>query len=113
MVRCIARSLSLVAGCLFAIASSSEAAQFFGGEQVWFRADAGVLNPGNAAANNGDAVATWEDQIGSLDVVQSNNSFRPTYVTGAMNGLPALDFDIAGTDFLNNTTNLPPALARC
>lgn len=106
MLRSFRVSLVLVA-VLACFADNAFSAQLFSGAQVWFRADAGVLNPLNAAAGNGDAVATWEDQIGTLDVSQSNASFRPTYVTNAMNGLPALEYDLGANDRLFNTTNLP------
>lgn len=106
MLRSFRMAVVLVA-VLACFPQSAFSAQLFSGAQVWFRADAGVLNPSSLPAANGNAVMTWEDQIGSLDVSQSNASFRPTYVTNAMNGLPVLEYDNSATDRLFNTTNLP------
>jgi hypothetical protein len=62
---------------------------------AWFKADAitGVAN--------GSALATWPDASGNgYDATQGTPAQRPTYVTGAMNGLPAVRFNSANSTFL-------------
>ena len=50
--------------------------------------------------NNGDPVATWSDMSGNgNDATQAVGANQPTYRTGRINGLPAVDFD-GGNDFL-------------
>lgn len=53
--------------------------------------DAGTLSLANGAA-----VTTWTDLTGSHDATQSTVGFKPTYVTGVVQGRPVVRFD--GTD---------------
>ena len=62
---------------------------------TWFKADAitGVVN--------GGAIATWPDASGKgFHATQGNVSFQPTFVTGAINGLPAVRFNSANQTYL-------------
>lgn len=70
------------------------------GLTLWFKADALVLN-------DGDAVTTWADSSGNgYDLSQSVAGEKPTYKTGILNGRPVVRFD--GGDHLNrDTTALP------
>jgi hypothetical protein len=57
---------------------------------IWF--DASSLS-----LNNSDPVAAWTDISGNgNDATQATGSDQPTYLTGQINGLPAIQFD--GTD---------------
>lgn len=68
------------------------------GLKAWFRADAGVTR-------NGSGVAAWTDQSGSgTTAAQATAANQPAYVTGSINGLPALRFN-GTSQFL--TFNLP------
>ncbi|MEX0586127.1 MAG: hypothetical protein WD176_05760, partial [Pirellulales bacterium] len=68
--------------------------------QLWFRADAGVLNALGMPAANNDPVATWLEQTSNhFDTGQTNANRRPTYVTSGpdtINGLPTVKFDFTG-----------------
>ncbi len=70
------------------------------GLTLWFKADALVLN-------DGDAVTTWADSSGNgYDLSQSVAGEKPTYKTGILNGKPVVRFD--GGDILNrDTTQIP------
>ena len=47
-----------------------------------------------SALANGDKIATWTDNSGnSNDLTQSDNSFRPEYVTNEQNGFPVVRFN--------------------
>lgn len=104
LILAIAAILAAVCG------HSAFAAPIYSGAQLWLRADAGVLKPDTTATTTtGDAVATWETQIGSLDVGQAAADKQPSYQSGAMNGLPAILFDPSGgatdSDILSNTVS--------
>ncbi|HWY76579.1 MAG TPA: LamG-like jellyroll fold domain-containing protein, partial [Verrucomicrobiae bacterium] len=61
---------------------------------TWFKADALGLA-------NGAAVSTWLDSSGNGDnATQANTSQMPTFVTGAMNGLPVVRFTSASQTYL-------------
>jgi hypothetical protein len=63
---------------------------------TWFKADAitGVADDG--------ALATWPDASGNgNDATQSTAAQRPTYVTGALNGRPAVRFNSANSNYLS------------
>jgi photosystem II stability/assembly factor-like uncharacterized protein len=65
----------------------------------WYRADAGVLNDGDAVTSTGDMVDQWEDQGGSgPDALQTDNGSRPSYVAAedGINNKPALHFNGEG-----------------
>jgi len=62
---------------------------------VWLKADAitGVAN--------GAAVSAWVDLTGNgYNALQALSSKQPTYVTGAINGLPTLRFNAANSSYL-------------
>ena len=62
---------------------------------VWFKADA------ITGLANGAAVSTWIDLTGNgYDAMQTLNANQPTYVTNAMNGLPAVRFNPANSSYL-------------
>ncbi len=64
-----------------------------------------------SALANGDKIATWSDNSGnSNDLTQSDNSFRPEYVTNQQNGFPVVRFNqtngrIRKTDFADFPTS--------
>lgn len=61
--------------------------------QLWLKGDNGA----QAALTNGAAVQTWTDSSGNGNhAVQSTSSNRPTLVSSAVNGLPALAFNGTG-----------------
>lgn len=54
---------------------------------LWLKADIGVSHSSNS-------VSTWSDLSGnSNDATQGTSASQPTYVTSAINGNPAIDFD--------------------
>ncbi len=62
---------------------------------VWFKADA------IAGLVNGAAVSSWTDLSGNgYNAMQPVTGSRPTYVTGAMNGLPVVRFNAANSSYL-------------
>jgi len=62
---------------------------------TWLKADA------ITGLANGAAVATWQDSSGSgFNATQTSASRRPTYVTGAMNGLPVVRFNAPSSNHL-------------
>lgn len=73
---------------------------------VWLKADAG-----SSTAVNGNAVSQWNDQSGNgNNVSQATAAWRPLYrttVSGALNGMPAMEFDNdpANYDFLTCADN--------
>jgi fructan beta-fructosidase len=67
---------------------------------AWFKADA------LTALANGASVAVWPDSSGfGSTAIQTTLSQRPTYVTGALNGLPVVHFNSASSQVL--TLNRP------
>jgi hypothetical protein len=63
---------------------------------AWFKSDA---IPGLA---NGASVSNWPDLSGQgNDATQAIVSHQPTYVTGAMNGLPVVRFNAASGNYLS------------
>ena len=62
--------------------------------QLWLRGDFGVVA-------NGTSVTQWTDQsVEGNNAVQTTSGSRPTIVTNAVNGLPALSFN-GSSQFLN------------
>lgn len=67
------------------------------GCKLWLKADALVLN-------DGDAVSTWTDSSGNSNNATGVTTTRPLYKTGIINSKPSVLFD--GTDdFLTLTAN--------
>ena len=67
---------------------------------AWFKADA------LTALVNGASVAVWPDSSGfGFTAIQTTLSQRPTYVTGALNGLPVVRFNSASNQVI--TLNRP------
>ena len=55
---------------------------------------AGVEEAAGDPAENSDAVLNWLDQSGNANhATQATVAYRPTYVTGALNGRPVIYFD--------------------
>ena len=79
---------------------------------MWFKADAGVTVDGS-----GTNVSQWADQSGNgyLAVQTLSTPDRPDFVTNAINGKPALQFDgtVSGDRLVisNNTVNLTSGLS--
>jgi len=62
---------------------------------AWLKADA------ITGLANGAAVANWSDSSGNgFNASQGTASRRPTYVTGAINGMPAVHFNAASSNYL-------------
>jgi hypothetical protein len=60
-----------------------------------------LIADGITGLTNGAAVALWPDASGhGYDAMQNSPNRRPTYVTGAINGLPVLRFSAASTNYL-------------
>lgn len=62
---------------------------------VWLRADEDVyVNAGTTLATNGQTVQQWNTRNGitGANATQATGANRPTYITGTMNGNPALRF---------------------
>jgi hypothetical protein len=63
--------------------------------KTWFAASA------IAGLANGTPVSTWPDLSGNGDnATQTNLTFAPTYVTGALNGFPVVRFNAAASNYL-------------
>ncbi|MGZ4054838.1 MAG: T9SS type A sorting domain-containing protein [Bacteroidia bacterium] len=79
-------------------------------DRFWLKADVGVFNDaGVTAAVNGNKVQQWNDQSGvGNNSTQVTAAYKPTYVTNAVNGLPALRFN--GSNFV--TAGAFPAIAN-
>jgi gliding motility-associated-like protein len=61
---------------------------------LWLRADKGVLNSGSTEASPGQSVQTWNDQSGNENHVgQLTAGDQPLLVGNAINGQPMLTFD--------------------
>lgn len=68
----------------------------------WFKADAGITQ-------SGGLVTQWDDQSGNARHATASGATRPTYTTGALNGLPGVSFPAGtymdfGTDALYDPT---------
>lgn len=62
---------------------------------AWLKADA------ITGLANGAAVATWTDASGNgFNATQNTSTRRPTYLTGAINGLPVVRFNASNTNYL-------------
>jgi hypothetical protein len=62
---------------------------------AWFKADT------ITGLANGAAVSTWPDLSGNTNhATQPTTNRQPTYVTGAMNGLPVVRFNTANSNYL-------------
>jgi predicted alpha-1,6-mannanase (GH76 family) len=62
---------------------------------AWLKAD------DLASLNNGDPVSFWPDASGNgYDAHQALTANRPTFVTGALNGLPVVRFSAANSSYL-------------
>lgn len=67
---------------------------------LWLDADA------ITGLNDGDPVATWEDQSGQdNDAAQGLSTVRPSYETNELNGLPVVSFD--GIDEFDDNLQTP------
>lgn len=63
-------------------------------------ADAGVFeDAGTDTAENGDLVQQWNDQSGNgFNATQATSGIRPTYRTGQVNGLPAIEWFVSSAN---------------
>jgi hypothetical protein len=66
------------------------------GMAAWYKADAGVTCTGGCT--NGATVTAWADQSGNGNNLTTTGSVL-TYSTGAINGLPAINFPSIGSGF--------------
>jgi predicted alpha-1,6-mannanase (GH76 family) len=74
---------------------SSEASASTLGLAAWFRADA------LTGLANGASVSRWNDTTGNgYDAIQPVGLNQPTYVAGAINGLPAIRFNPTNSSYL-------------
>lgn len=74
------------------------------GLALWHSADVGVYSDlGTTPAANGGSVEQWNDQSGNaLHATQTGAAgIRPVFKTNIQNGLPALQFTAASSQFLN------------
>jgi hypothetical protein len=63
--------------------------------QAWFKAD------GITGLPNGAAVANWPDATGNgYQATQNTPSRQPTFITGAINGLPVVHFNSTNSTYL-------------
>jgi hypothetical protein len=63
--------------------------------QAWFRAD------GITGLSNGAAVAVWPDATGNgYTATQNTVGLQPTFVTGAINGLPVVRFNNTNSTYM-------------
>jgi hypothetical protein len=88
---------SAEAGASFTIATSTTSGgPSLSGLKMWLKADAGLTK-------NGNTVAQWADQAGNgANATQATVSRQPVFVTTAINGKPAVQFDGAD-DFMEFT----------
>lgn len=71
--------------------------------EIWLRADTGVTI-------DSGGVSHWEDQAGSdHDATQGSTPSRPTLISNAVNGLPAVQFD-GNDDYLGVAFDLNPSV---
>lgn len=76
--------------------------------QLWLRADAATFTDAGGAtpATNGQGIQRWNDQSGGgRNASQATVGDRPVLLTGALNGLPVVDF--ASADFIGGTFGNP------
>jgi len=75
----------------------------------WYKADTGVFQDTGGttpATTTGQSVALWQDQSGQGNhVLQATSANQPTYATGALNGLPSVNFVNANQQFLTTSGN--------
>lgn len=84
-------------GVRLATSGSGPTLSYTTGLTLWFKADALVLN-------DGDAVTTWADSSGNgYDLSQSVAGEKPTYKTGILNGKPVVRFDGGDVLYRNST----------
>lgn len=83
------------------------------GASHWLRADAGVFNDscGGTSASTTEDVACWDDQTATNND-SSPLTNAPQYVTGAINGNPALLFDSANSEDLQIAAGVLPTSAN-
>jgi len=75
--------------------NSSEASASPLAMAAWFKADA------ITGLNNGAGVGLWPDSTGKgYNAFQTTDAKQPTYVTGAINGLPVVRFNAANSSYL-------------
>jgi hypothetical protein len=68
----------------------------------WWKADSGVYeDAGTDPAEDGDPVYQWNKSVSGMNLLAEGATSRPTYLTGQLNGLPALSFD-GGSDYMTN-----------
>jgi len=86
-------SFSLIVTALFAQAPGGVSSDL----KIWLKADAGT-----SGTTDGDLLTYWNDQSGNaVNAAQSGgSSTQPRYITNAMNGNPALEFN-GGARFFN------------
>src|ERR1051325_2206475 len=74
---------------------------------LWLKADTQVYNnAGTTLATNGQTVQQWNDQSGNgYNVSQATSGNRPTFVTAAINSLPAVQLSAARPDGLEVANN--------
>jgi Chitobiase/beta-hexosaminidase C-terminal domain/Fn3 associated/Concanavalin A-like lectin/glucanases superfamily len=72
----------------------------FNGFYCWLRAD-------NGPVTSGSSITQWTNlvQLPGTSFVQSTSTAQPTLVTGAINGLPAVQFD-GSSQFMQNSNDL-------
>lgn len=76
-------------------------------------ADGNITSSTNGSEpNDGDKISLWRDSNPQtnprVDLAQSTDDNRPTYLAIGINGMPSLNFD-GSDDFLANSTTLPIA----
>lgn len=81
------------------------------GAVLWLKADEGphANDDGTGAPVNGGKIASWRDKsINGHLLVETVSGEGPLYRTGAINGLPAVEFDSGTTTYLakSGVTNL-------
>lgn len=73
----------------------------------WYKADTGVFQDTGGttpATTTGQNVALWQDQSGQGNhVLQATTANKPTYATGALNGLPSINFVSSGSQYLKTS----------
>ncbi len=100
-------SIFTTIGLLFALTSFAQTGPGGVGNsttnRMWLKADANVYNDaGTTLATNGDLVEQWNDQSGnSINASQATSGNQPTYATGIVNGMPALQF--SGNSFVDGS----------
>jgi len=73
---------------------------------LWLKSD------GITGLSNGDYVSTWNDNSGnSNNMTQSDNLFKPNYVTNVQNGFPVVRFQQINNRLIKNTFSTFPTSA--